>query len=277
MNKKQFFDELNEYLLGIPKADKEEILQDYGEHFRVGKKKKRSEANIVKSLGEPKQIAREIRAELSSSEKKELESEAIETWVAVKKFSKHLFNEAKDKIEDVIQKGKEHKKHSNVSKWILIGLIAITIILIFNSLFFKFVALVVLGYFVFKYIQEKESPEVKSKNSDEKSSSRLVISLIFNVLFFIWFWVYLLFMLLGLFIYSFAIIISGAAIFGFTIFALLSHNNPLTRSVLFSGLFAGLGILILGDLFMRLSKWVIKLFFKLTKQYVELNNRFIRK
>ena len=128
-----------------------------------------------------------------------------------------------------------------------------------------------------KYIQEKESPEVKSKNSDEKSSSRLVISLIFNVLFFIWFWVYLLFMLLGLFIYSFAIIISGAAIFGFTIFALLSHNNPLTRSVLFSGLFAGLGILILGDLFMRLSKWVIKLFFKLTKQYVELNNRFIRK
>ena len=44
MNKKEFFKELNEYLIGINKKEKKDILQDYEEHFKIGKKKKRTES-----------------------------------------------------------------------------------------------------------------------------------------------------------------------------------------------------------------------------------------
>ena len=79
MKKQEFLEELEEYLVGIPSNEKEEIMQDYEEHFKIGKKKKRNEGEIVKTLGEPKEIAREMRMTFSSSKKSELKSEAIET------------------------------------------------------------------------------------------------------------------------------------------------------------------------------------------------------
>lgn len=72
MNKKQFMTELRKNLKGLSKEDREEIIEDYEEHFDVGKKKKRKESEIAKSLGRPKQIAKQAKAELlvSKAEKK---------------------------------------------------------------------------------------------------------------------------------------------------------------------------------------------------------------
>jgi uncharacterized membrane protein len=274
MNKKEFFKELNEYLLGVPKKDKEELLQDYEEHFKIGKKKNRSEASIIKSLGSPKQIAREIRTELYSSEKTELKSEAVETWVKAKQFSKHLFDEAKDKIKETMPK----RKNNDIwAKRVLIVLLILAAAMILNSGFFNLLIFVIIGYFIYKYFKGRsDSPKTKTKTTG-KSPIRIIVSIAFNLLFFICFWISTFFTILALLVSSVAVIISAAAIIGFTIFALISHSSPLTRDILFAGLFAGLGILILGDLFASLFKWMIKLFFKLTKMYIELNNRFIRK
>ena len=72
MNKKQFMQELKKNLKGLSKEDKEEILEDYEAHFTIGKKKKRKESEIAKSLGNPKQIAKQAKLELlvSIAEKK---------------------------------------------------------------------------------------------------------------------------------------------------------------------------------------------------------------
>ena len=63
--KKQFMETLKQNLKGISKEDKKEIIEDYEAHFIVGKKKKRKESEIAKSLGNPKQIARQARVELA--------------------------------------------------------------------------------------------------------------------------------------------------------------------------------------------------------------------
>jgi uncharacterized membrane protein len=286
MKKSEFLEELNEYLVGIPKSDKEEILQDYEEHFKVGKKKKRSDAEIIKSLGDPKKIARDVRNELSSSEQFELKSEAIETWVALKKFSKNIFNEARDKIDDTFQK----EKKSDFSKWILISLIFIIAIIILNSPFLRFVGVVVLVYIIYKYFEEdgknnKRKTKVKTKSQtktsikeiEENDSFKVVICVLFNVLFFVWFWFSLFWGVVSFFITSLAILISGIAVIVFAIFALISQNNPIIKDIILSGLFAGLGLVTLGSLFMAFSQWIIKIFFKLSKFYIELNRRFIKK
>jgi uncharacterized membrane protein len=64
MNKKQFINELEKNIKGISKEDKSEILRDYEEHFAIGKKKGRKESDISKSLGNPKQIAKQAKIEL---------------------------------------------------------------------------------------------------------------------------------------------------------------------------------------------------------------------
>lgn len=64
MNKKQFISEFEKNLKGVSKEDKKEIISDYEEHFAIGKKKKRKESEIAKSLGNPKQLAKQAKMEL---------------------------------------------------------------------------------------------------------------------------------------------------------------------------------------------------------------------
>lgn len=61
MNKNQFLDVLKYYLKDFNKADMEDILYDYEEHFRVGKEKGKSEYEIVEELGSPRDIANQYR------------------------------------------------------------------------------------------------------------------------------------------------------------------------------------------------------------------------
>ena len=46
MNKKQFIHEFEKNLKGVSREDKKEIIQDYEEHFAIGKKKGRKEERV---------------------------------------------------------------------------------------------------------------------------------------------------------------------------------------------------------------------------------------
>lgn len=262
-------------------------MQDYEEHFKVGTKKKRTEAGIAKSLGEPKQIARDIRKELSkTTERDELKSEAIETFVAAKKFTKHIFNESKNKIENLIQKEKERNRKGKFHKelWIILGLI--TLSSISGCEIFMFGVVIVFVYSAIKYIKKekkKGSKNTKTKSiskkekRNRKSSAKIVFSLMFNFFFFIWFWISVLCTLISLLISGVAILLSGAVVIAYSIFALIGYKTPLTKDILFSALFAGAGLTILGGLLTYLFEKLTKLFFKITKKYIELNMRFVKK
>ena len=63
MDKDTFIKTLKEGLKGLPKEEAKELIEDYEEHFRIGKRKKRTEASIAKGLGNPKTIARQAKAE----------------------------------------------------------------------------------------------------------------------------------------------------------------------------------------------------------------------
>lgn len=62
MNKKEFLHILKSQLKGIPEEDIQEIVADYNEHFDVGLSQGRNEEEIARSLGQPKVIAKELRA-----------------------------------------------------------------------------------------------------------------------------------------------------------------------------------------------------------------------
>lgn len=64
MNKKEFLDNLSKYLRGIPREDEQDIRSDFEEHFEMGKKEGRTEEDLAKSLGDPKVLANQLRANI---------------------------------------------------------------------------------------------------------------------------------------------------------------------------------------------------------------------
>ena len=62
MNKEQFLTKLNDALKRIPSSEREDILQDFREHFEIGLSDGKTEEEIAKGLGVPQQIAREMVA-----------------------------------------------------------------------------------------------------------------------------------------------------------------------------------------------------------------------
>lgn len=64
MNKKKhFLENLEKNLRGIPKEEINDILDDFREYFDVGSERGRSEDEIILSFGNPKNIAKQIKAE----------------------------------------------------------------------------------------------------------------------------------------------------------------------------------------------------------------------
>ncbi len=61
MNKNEFMRKLKECLVGMNQTDKREILLDYEEHFLDGIKEGRTEEEISASLGDPKDIAANLK------------------------------------------------------------------------------------------------------------------------------------------------------------------------------------------------------------------------
>ena len=64
MTEKQFMTILKKNLKGLIDDDRNEILSDYNEHFRLGKDSGKSEEEISLALGDPAQIGKNTRVEL---------------------------------------------------------------------------------------------------------------------------------------------------------------------------------------------------------------------
>ncbi|EEG78988.1 HAAS signaling domain-containing protein [Dethiobacter alkaliphilus] len=63
MNKHEFMTTLNKALAGIATQDRDEIIFDYEEHFRIGLSDGKTEEEIAASLGDPRAIARQFNAD----------------------------------------------------------------------------------------------------------------------------------------------------------------------------------------------------------------------
>jgi len=63
MNEQEFIRILKNRLAGtLPEEELTDIVADYAEHFRIGRADGRSEEDLLRSLGSPEDLAREIRA-----------------------------------------------------------------------------------------------------------------------------------------------------------------------------------------------------------------------
>ncbi|KFN03452.1 DUF1700 domain-containing protein [Bacillus clarus] len=62
MNKEQFLRELLGHLRKLPEEERQDILYDYEEHFQFGFEEGKTESEIIKGLGAPKTIAKELLA-----------------------------------------------------------------------------------------------------------------------------------------------------------------------------------------------------------------------
>jgi len=63
MNKREYLEKLSKLLRKLPKEDRNDIISDYGEHFAIGLEKGRTEEEISKALGNPKNVAKQIKAD----------------------------------------------------------------------------------------------------------------------------------------------------------------------------------------------------------------------
>ena len=63
MNKEEYLKKLTRLMRKLPEEDREEILSDYEEHFRIGIEKGRTEEEISNALGNPEIIVKQINAE----------------------------------------------------------------------------------------------------------------------------------------------------------------------------------------------------------------------
>lgn len=61
MNKDEFLRILEESLSSFSPQEKEDIMYDYEEHFRIGLENDKSEEEIIEELGEPQSIANQYR------------------------------------------------------------------------------------------------------------------------------------------------------------------------------------------------------------------------
>lgn len=62
MNKNDFLKELSSLLSSLPSDERQEILFDYEEHFSIGIEEGKTEEEIISSLGTPKTIAKQYKA-----------------------------------------------------------------------------------------------------------------------------------------------------------------------------------------------------------------------
>lgn len=63
MNKEKFIDKLSRYLDGLPKDEIDDIIMDIEEYFEVGRERGRKEEELSISLGDPKKLAKQIKAQ----------------------------------------------------------------------------------------------------------------------------------------------------------------------------------------------------------------------
>ncbi|NLV88874.1 MAG: DUF4097 family beta strand repeat protein [Tissierellia bacterium] len=84
MNKKEYLAKLRMYLQGLPISELEDIISDYDEHFNVGISKGKSEEEISKELGDPKEVALSYKNTIEANyEENRYERRKGTNWLAI--------------------------------------------------------------------------------------------------------------------------------------------------------------------------------------------------
>lgn len=227
MNKKKFLEELEKGLSGLKEEDIKEILEDYKEHFKVGKKKKRKESEIAESLGNPKEIAREAKKELG---------EVNHFKEDLKKFG--------ETIEDTTKN-------------------------FYNSLR--------------KYFKEKKKKQKKKDRKEKKGKTKKSIFwkafglFSLNFLLMIWLFFSLYAISFSLFVAGGSIVFSGFVTFFVTLFILITKTSPMLNHLAISGVFASLGLIALGLIWLKLTQKLTKSFSWLINRYYKWHRRVLKK
>lgn len=79
MNKEQFLEQLSGHLKRLSEEERNDILYDYKEHFQFGIEEGKTEGQIVRELGSPRVIAKEI---LASARLDEMEKDPSATNIS---------------------------------------------------------------------------------------------------------------------------------------------------------------------------------------------------
>src|SRR3972149_12087185 len=82
MNKKDFINKLSSCLGGIPVEERQDVINDFEEHFKEAMAEGRTEEEIADSLGDPKALANQFKANILVS-KAEKTTSAINITTAV--------------------------------------------------------------------------------------------------------------------------------------------------------------------------------------------------
>ncbi|MTK10751.1 MAG: DUF1700 domain-containing protein, partial [Clostridiaceae bacterium] len=85
MNKEEYLKKLSKLIKKVSVDEKKELLSDYEEHFRIGMENGRTEEEISKALGDPKNVAKQIKADymVKKAEDKPSPTSIIEALAAV--------------------------------------------------------------------------------------------------------------------------------------------------------------------------------------------------
>lgn len=75
MNKIDFLNELYHYLLPLPKNERNEILEDFREHFREGEAAGKTQEQICNELGSPVECARQYVGDAIGEQRAQLKKE----------------------------------------------------------------------------------------------------------------------------------------------------------------------------------------------------------
>jgi uncharacterized membrane protein len=71
LNKNEYLKALGNLLAGLPEEEKNDILYDYEEHFRIGTENGKSEEEIASSLGDVRAIAKQYKANFTIQQAQE--------------------------------------------------------------------------------------------------------------------------------------------------------------------------------------------------------------
>jgi len=102
MNKNQFLRKLDVLIKDLPKEERQDILFDYEEHFRIGLEEGKTEEEIAKALGEPESLVKEFV---------NINNEDSHTYGNIGGFLRNLLNAKK-----IILDEKEEFNSSNIQK-----------------------------------------------------------------------------------------------------------------------------------------------------------------
>ncbi|WLD92761.1 HAAS domain-containing protein [Alkalihalobacillus sp. AL-G] len=92
MTRSEFLNELERLLHELPESERKEILFDYNEHFEIGKEEGKSQHEVSESLGNPRTIAKELKADFRINQAKENQSVSNISKAVIATLSLGFFN-----------------------------------------------------------------------------------------------------------------------------------------------------------------------------------------